>query len=220
MHVRRIWPVAFLLLTPVLVACGDDSDDGSMADPMADPTSESGEPTTASTSAAAPSTTPSPETSDAPPPTSAVLPSACDLVTSDDIAKAFRLQFDPARDIPGTSGSNDLKWTTSGCGFEADDVLEVTVRIVGPDDFTQGEFTCPQPPEILSIVEPVDDVAGADDAWWRVNESPPLEALLRACTAEAFIEVDLEYEDGVDYKGDPRNQSIAIAELVLSNLQG
>lgn len=217
MRVRRIWPVAFLLLTPVLAACGDDD-----TDKAADGTPEE-TPTSESTSAAPTTSAPVEETSSAapaPPPVQVDLPSACELVTSDDIAKAFGLEFGEGGDLPGTSGSNDLKWRSSGCSFEADGVLEVRARIIGSDDFTQGEFTCPQPPEILSIVEPVDDVAGSAEAWWRVSESPPLEALLRACTGEAFVEIDLEYEDGVDYKGDPRNQSIAVAELMLSNLQG
>ena len=63
-------------------------------------------------------------------------------------------------------------------------------------------------------------VPGSTDGWWKVSDAPPLEATLRACSATANVEVDLDYEDGVDYQGDPRQQAAQIAGLVLSGLQG
>lgn len=215
MRVRRIWPVAFLLLTPVLAACGDDTDEASDSAPTDTPS------TSESTSAAPTTSAPVEETSSAtPPPAPAGLPGACDVVTSDDIAKAFGVSFEPGDLGGGSTSEQGVDWKSDNCDFDAEDLVEVTVKLTAPEDFTVGTFGCPQPTEIAAIVEPVDDIAGATEGWWKVSDSPPLEATLRACADDVLVEVDVEYEDGVDYKGDPRNQSIAIAELVLSNLQG
>ncbi len=78
------------------------------------------------------------------------------------------------------------------------------MKVTGPGDFVKGAFSCPQPLEIAAIIEPADDVPGSTDGWWKVSDAPPLEASLRACSETANVEVHLEYEDGVDYQGDPR----------------
>ncbi|MCX6398771.1 MAG: hypothetical protein NTX33_02425 [Propionibacteriales bacterium] len=212
MRLRRIWPAALLLLVSALAGCSDDGGvDGSG---VPTPTETTSSPAAATSSPAAPTST----ASEAPPePT--LLP-ACDLVTTDDVAKAFGVSFGAAEPGSDTSSELDLRWTSSTCSFEAPDLLEVTVHVTGPDDFNQGTFGCPQPNDAVANVEPVDDIAGATDGWWRTSQAPPLEAALRACSATALVEVELEYEDGVDYEGDPRNQSVAIAELVLAALQG
>lgn len=212
MRLRRIWPAALLLLLPALAGCSDDDPGGSD-----DPTSESPSTPASETTSAAPETSAATETTSAAP---AGLPAACDVITSDDVAKAFGVSFGPAE--TGGSGTSEgaFEWQSDTCSFEAEDLVEVTVKLTGPDDFTTGTFGCPQPSEIAAIVEPVDDIAGAGEGWWKVSDSPPLEATLRACSEAALVEVELEYEDGVDYEGDPRNQSIAIAELVLAALQG
>lgn len=214
MRVRRIWPAAFLLLVPVLAGCGDDDPEGT------DDASSSQTPTSEAPSDAVESTTiATPETSDAPP-APAGLPGPCDVVTVDDLARAYGVSFVQDGQGGGTSTQQDVEWTSKSCTFKAADLLEVKVKLTGPDDFKQGDFQCPQPSEIAAIVEPVDDIAGADEGWWKVSDSPPLEATLRACNESVLLEVDLEYEDGVDYEGDPRNQTIAVAELVLAALQG
>lgn len=214
MRLRRTWPAALLLLVPALTGCSDD-DPGASDDPMTEspstPASGPSTPATETTSAATETTSAAP---------TSALPATCDIVTSADLAKQFSLEFGDGQNVPGTFSSNDLEWTSDGCRFEAAGVVEVTVAVTGPDDFTQGEFSCAQPGDVLANVEPVDDIAGADEAWWRVKESPPLEALMRACSATANVDISLEYEDGVDYEGDPRNQSAALAGLVLSNLEG
>ncbi|THI94086.1 hypothetical protein E7Z54_20345 [Nocardioides sp.] len=92
------------------------------------------------------------------------------------------------------------------------------MKLTGPDDFKDGTFLCPRPLEIAAIVEPVDDIVGAEEGWWKVSDSPPLEALMRACSAAANIDIDIEYEG--EYEGDPRNQSVALMEKALANLAG
>lgn len=211
MRVRRLWPAALLLLAPVLTGCGDDEDPDGTDD--ATPTQATSSPTSAPTEATSTATEPSPSAS-------AGLPAACDVLTSDDVEKAFGVEFDAGRGGTGTTGEQDIEWTSDNCAFVAKDLVEVTLRLTGVDDFTKGAFGCPRPSEIGAILEPVDDIAGADEGWWKVSDRPPLEATLRACAPSALVEIDLEYEDGVDYDGDPRNQSVALAELVLSALQG
>ena len=216
MRLRRLWPAALLALAPVLAACGDDEPDA------ADEPTTSAEPTTD-----APSQTPTEESSatEAPVETTSAppardLPAACDLITGDDIAKAMGVTFGPAETGGGTTSEQDLEWRSDNCSFEAEDLVEVTVKVTAPSDFVKGSFTCPQPSEIASIIEPADDVPGSTDGWWKVSDAPPLEATLRACSTTANVDVDLDYEDGVDYQGDPRQQAAQIAGLVLSGLQG
>lgn len=215
MRVRRLWPAAFLLLVPVLTGCSEDGGvDGSG---LSTPTDTSSTPAPSDTTTAPTETTSAPETTSAAP---SGLPAACDVVTSDDVAKAFGVSFGAGEIGGGSTSEQGVDWKSDNCAFEAQGLVEVKVKLTAPDDFTAGTFGCPQPTEIAAIVEPVDDIAGATDGWWKVSDAPPLEATLRACSATALVEVELEYEDGVDYEGDPRSQSIAIAELVLAALQG
>lgn len=218
MRLRRLWPAALLALVPVLAACGDDEPDADGADDpttSAAPTTDAASETPTEVSSA---TEPPVEVTSDPP--ASDLPAACDLITANDIAKAMGVTFGPAEIGGGTTSEQDLEWRSDNCSFEAEDLVEVTVKVTGPADFVKGAFSCPQPPEIASIIERADDVPGSTDGWWKVSDAPPLEATLRACSATANVEVDLDYEDGVDYQGDPRQQAAQIAGLVLSGLQG
>lgn len=218
MRLRRLWPAALLALAPVLAACGDDDPETGGSD---DPTTSAAPTTDAppETPTEEPSVSETPvETSSAPP--ASDLPAACDLVTVNDVAKAMGVSFGPAEIGGGTTSEQDLEWRSDNCSFEAEDLVEVTVKVTGPSDFVKGTFTCAQPSEIASIIEPADDVPGSTDGWWKVSDAPPLEATLRACSTTANVDVELDYEDGVDYQGDPRQQAAQLAGLVLSGLQG
>lgn len=219
MRVRRMWPVALLLAAPALAACGDDSENGSedtttSAAPTATTSEASTEVTTDATDATTDATEESAPTSAAP----AGLPAACDVIGQDDVSAAFEVEFVQDGVGSGTTSEQDLEWTSDNCTFVAEGLVEVKVKLTGPDDFERGTFQCPQPPDIGAIVEPVDDIVGADKGWWKVSDAPPLEATMRACTATANVDIDLEYQDGVDYPGDPRNQSVVLIEQVLANL--
>ncbi|HWJ67804.1 MAG TPA: hypothetical protein VNT31_14105 [Nocardioides sp.] len=217
MRLRRTWPAAVLLLAPVLAACSDDADDPKAGDDAS--TSSSATPEDTPSPSRTPSETATSEATTEAPPVSA-LPAACDLITADDVAKTMGVSFGPAEAGSGTTTEQDLEWRSDNCSFEATDLVEVTVKVTGQDDFVAGTFGCSQPSEIASIVEPADDIAGATDGWWKVSDAPPLEATLRACSATALVDVEMEYEDGVDYEGDPRAQAAQLAEFVLANLQG
>lgn len=211
MRVRRLWPAALLLLTPVLAACGDD--DGPTAQ---DPDTPA---TSAPTTDAVPSTDAAGTTSE-PTPAPSGLPAACDVVTADDLAEAYGMSFGAPEVGGGDTSEGGLAWNSDECSFEAADLAEVTVKLTGPDGFTQGEFGCPQPRDDDGIVEPADDIAGAGKGWWKVSNPPEFEGELRACTDEVLLEIDLDYEDGVQYEGDPRSQSVGLAEKLLTRIKG
>lgn len=213
MRARRAWPVAALLLAPVLAGCSDD-------EPTAESTPTETVTETPTESSSAPTTEATTETTTETTTAAPALPGACDLVTADTLAKILGVSFAAGRVGGGSTTENDLAWKSDNCSFEAEDLMEVKVKITGPDDFTEGSFGCPQPTEIAAIVEPADDIAGATEGWWKVSDAPPLEATLRACSDTVNVDVDFDYEDGVDYEGDPRQQAALLAEHVLGSLQG
>lgn len=194
---RRLIPV-LVLTTAAFAACGEDDE-------------PENEPPT--------STTPSPPASESAPtaPEVAELPDACDVLTADDVATAFGVEFgDPT---PGVGGhtEGDVEWQSDNCQWESTDLVEIQLALTGPDDFTGDDaFTCPEPTTILSTVEPVPGLGEA--AYWEVDDDPPLEATLRVCTSGYNFDLDVEYEDGVDFQGDPQQQSIALAGVVLAEL--
>ncbi|WP_183094383.1 hypothetical protein [Nocardioides stalactiti] len=208
-RISRLAPALFVtplvIVVAALAGCGDNSDDGS-----APPTSS------------APSVVVSTQTpTDLGTPTggitttegSTALPSACEVIGAADVAAAFAVPFGPGQPGGGGVAEGDLAWQSDNCDWEAEDLLEVQLALVGPDDFTEGDFTCPEPTAIASTVEPVPGLG--DAAYWDRDDSPPLEATLRVCRADSFFDIDLEYEDGVDFEGDPQQQAIALAGLVL-----
>ncbi len=206
---RRSLAIAVLLLAPVLTGCGggDDEPDDS---PPSSSSPDLPDASTGSTSEATSGTTP-----DAP----AGLPAACDVLTSADVAAAFGVPFGEPTLGSGGTAEQDLEWRSDNCNFEAADLVEVDLALTGPDDFTVGGFQCPEPTSIASTVTPA-EVPGALDAWWEIDDSPPLEASLRVCTEGYNFDIDLEYEDGVDFEGDPQQQSIALAGVVLAKIDG
>lgn len=200
---RGFLAIAVLLLAPVLTGCGDDDDSDDSTPPSeSSPSSPGGE-----TESSAPTTdaTPAP----------AELPSACDVLTSEDVAAAYGVEFGPAEPGGGATNEQDLSWQSDNCDWEAEDLVEVQLALSGPEDYTP-EFACQEPTSIGSTVEPVPDVG--DQAWWEVDDSGALEASLRVCTASYIFEIDLDYEDGVDFQGDPKLQSIALAQVVLAKV--
>lgn len=205
--VRRLLPIGALLLAPVLAGCGGDDE----------PSGEDASAAESSSSPAEPSSPASTEATD--PATPGVLPAACDVLSPQDVSDAYRVEFGPAELGGGGHTEQDLEWQSDNCSWEAEDLVEVTFALSGPDDFADGTLVCPEPLAIASTVEPVTGL-DADAAWWEVDDAPPLEATLRVCTATALFDLELEYEDGVDYQGDPQRQTIALAKAVLVALAG
>lgn len=213
MRVRRLWPAALLLLTPVLAACGDDDPD---ADDTATETPSATEASSPTEATSAPTSAPTEPSSTA----AAGLPMACDVVTADDLAEAYGMSFGAPEVGGGGTSEGDLEWSSDNCSFESEGLAEVTIKLTGPEDFTRGAFGCPQPRDNDGIVEPAADVAGATGGWWKVSNPPEFEGELRACTPQVLLQVDLDYEDGVQYEGDPFNQSVGLAEKILATLKG
>jgi predicted small lipoprotein YifL len=210
---RRLPVLAVLLLLPVLAGCGDDEPEDAPPS-SSSPSSPGGESTAEDSTATSEAT--SEATTDATT-EAAGLPPACEVMTSDDLAAAFGVQFGPAEPGGGGHTEQDVEWQSDNCDWEAEDLVEVQLALTGPDDFTGDDaFTCPEPSSIAATVEPVEGVG--DRAYWKRDEAPPLEATLRVCTASYNFDIDLDYEDGVDFEGDPQQQSIALARVVLAKL--
>jgi len=209
---RRFLAIGVLLLTPVLVACGDDGDGDGDRDGTTPSASVTDSPTEATTAASTDATTATATTAAAD-----ELPPASEVVTSADVAAAFGVPFgDPALGGGGHT-EQDIAWQSDDCNFEAEDLVQVDLALTGPDDFRTGAFQCPEPAGIAATVTPV-DVPGALEAWWEVDDAPPLEATLRVCTEAYNFDLGLDYEDGVDFEGDPQAQAIVLAGVVLAKL--
>jgi hypothetical protein len=212
----RLAPGLLLVLAPMLAGCGGDSDNTtddaappSSSTPSVPPTSQ---PATADTSV---TSTDTGATSTAP--SGAGLPDACDVLTPTDVQAAFGVEFGAGQQGGGGTAEGDLQWQSDNCSFKADGLVEVELALTGPDDFSAGDFQCPEPSGIASTVTPA-DVPGATAAWWDVDDDPPLEATLRLCTDAFNVDIGLDYEDGVDFQGVPKDQAIALAGVVLAKL--
>lgn len=208
---RSSTPVLLLLFVPALGACGDSEDPGLL------PEDETSEATTATTDATDTGSSPVPPTAEVSSDVPAGLPAACDVLTPEDVAAAYGVPFGPAEPGGGGHTEGDVEWQSDNCDWEAQDLVEVQLALTGPEDFTGDDtFTCPEPTAIAATVEPVPGLG--DAAFWEVDEAPPLEATLRVCTADYNFDIDLDFEDGVDFQGDPRAQSIALAAVVIAKL--
>jgi hypothetical protein len=197
---RLLPPALLLVLAPALAACGDDSDDGGGSGG-----NESAAPTEGGSGASTPTTTPGVPT----------LPAACDAVSPADVQAAYGVAFEAGEEGGGGHSESNLEWQSDNCSWTAVDLVEVELELTGADDFS-GAFDCPEPREIASKVEPIDGLG--DHAWWEVDNASPLKATLRVCTEDYNFDVTLDYEDGVDFVGDPKAQTIALAGVVLAAL--
>lgn len=193
-------PALLLLLAPGLAACGDDGDDGGGSG--GESTSP---PTEAGTGASTPTTTPGVPN----------IPSACEAVSATDVEAAYGVKFSEGDASGGGHTEQNLEWQSDNCSWTAIDLLTVQLQLTGADDFS-GAFDCPEPQEVASTVESLGGLG--DHAWWEVENASPLSATLRVCTADYNFDIALEYEDGVDFVGDPKDQSIAFAGVVLAAL--
>ena len=207
-----------LLAAPALASCGDSSNTTDDAAPP--PSSSPSDPGSSGPSAS--ETSGSSGTTDVTTDVTTdgtALPAACEVITAEEVGAAFGVSFGPGSPGGGGTSEGDLEWQSDDCGFEAEDLLEVELALTAPEDFTTGEFQCPEPTAIASTVTPVEGLpAPATRAWWDRDDAPPLEAALRVCTDAYNFEIQLEYEDGVDFQGDPQQQATALAGVVLANL--
>ena len=166
---------------------------------------------TAATSDASEPTTDA--TTDAP----AGLPAACDVLTPRTWRR--RTAWSSARPSPAAvrTTSRTCRGRATTATAEAEDLVEVQLALSGPDDYTPARSPARSRRAIASTVEPVEPGSG-DRPGGRSTTSGALEASLRVCTAGYNFDIDLEYEDGVDFQGDPEQQTIALAGVVLAGI--
>lgn len=228
MRTHRLWPAALLLLlAPVLAACGDDDDGAAGKDASTDaPTSASSEPSAVKSDVTVSTGPPSATSTDKPPvtvssapPGATDAPPACELATARTVADAYNLTLGAGQPGVNFSKEDGSSWRGTTCMFTVPKKVEITVKVADAEDFTLGGgFACPQPSEESAIIEPVDDITGASKAWWRTSDAPPLRALMRACTDDVLLDIQIDYADGVNYDGDPRTESVELASLLIGNL--
>lgn len=202
--------VGALALSPVLAACGDDEPDDARGPSTSEPVDRTS-PTDDDSPGSAETT--SPPASENPDPDTA---SACDILAPEDIATAYGVTPGPGEIGVGAYTEQGVAWQSQNCDFEAEDLLEVQVAVASEEDFQEG-FTCPPQSDVFATVQKV-KVAGADSAGWKVSEGEPFEAELRVCTESVVFDLTLDFEDGYQHEGDPKVQTIGLAEVVLERI--
>ena len=87
---------------------------------------------------------------------------------------------------------NDIQWSATGCKWEIDDQIELSVHLVRADDYTAGEVVCPELSDSVATVTPVEGLG--DSAQWKYSDFQG-EGTLRACTADGMVTGDVEADD-------------------------
>lgn len=206
---RSFAPVAVLLLAPALAACGGD-DGGDDTDANEGAPASSSSPDAPESDAG--TDTGSDDATDSSSAPAAELPSACDVVSREEVALSFGVDFGPAEPGGGGNDENGTAWQSDNCSWESEGLVEVQLAISAPQDY-DPKFICPEPEAGDSTT--VEQTLGlGDSAWWVVDRSEALETTLRVCTSDYNFDIDLDFEDGTDFDGDPKSQSSALALIV------
>ena len=198
---RTLLAVLALALSVTLSACGDDdepitSGGASEADESADP-----------------GTTPSDDES-AEVPTEVEV---CDLAEEGDVEAAFEEDLPPGTFSSGSTDEDGVQWQSDNCNWEIEDGTEVSLELSTAEDFTDGQLQCPELDSFSDPSTPVEGLDATSAAW--VNDSiDPNEGTLRVCTDSYLINIDLESPDGSRDPATMQSQSVALAEVVLTNL--
>jgi hypothetical protein len=186
--------LAVLALTFVLTGCGDDDDPitSGGAGEKADPTA----------------------TSEGVPPDEVEV---CELATDADVEAAYGEDVPPGTFGSGGHNVNDIQWASDNCRFEIEDGLVVSVELSIAEDFPDGALLCP---ELESFDVPATPVEGLDasSAAWVNDKIDPDEGTLRICGETFLLNIDIESPDGSRDPDTMRDQTVALAEVVLGNL--
>ena len=186
-------PAAALLaaLALTVAGCGDDD-------------------TTGSGGGSEPTGSPSPAATETGPVT------ACGLVDETDVEAAYGEDVPPGTVGGGGHDDDGLQWQSDNCGFEVEDGLDVTLAVLVAEDYPDGELVCPELDTFGTPGTPVPELG--DGAAWVTDEVDPNEGTLRVCGEELNFDIDVESPDGSRDPETLRAQTLALAEVVLSNL--
>jgi hypothetical protein len=185
--------LAALGLTLSLAACGDDDDEIRSGGAGSEP--ETSSPTATPGEAA----------------------EVCELADEADVEAAFGEDVPPGSFSSGSTDEDGVQWQSDNCNWDIEDGLDVSLAISTAEDFAQGELLCP---ELDSFDVPSTPVTGLDAAAasWVTDKIDPDEGTLRICTDAELIDIDVASPDGSRDPDTMRDQSIALAEVVLANL--
>jgi len=140
----------------------------------------------------------------------------CDLADASDVEAAYGEPVPPGSYGGGGHDDNGVQWQSDNCNWDVEDGLEVTLAVSRADQFADGELLCLELDSFGTPATPVPELG--DRAWWVVDDVDPDEGTLRICTDEEMIDIDMESADGSRDPDTMRDQSVALAEVVLANL--
>ena len=191
--------LAVLALALTLTACGDDDPISSGG---ADETPEDSSTTATETTA------------------TAVVPEGPGGVRARheaDVEAAFGEDLAVGTFSSGSTDEDGVQWQSDNCNWEVDEGTEVSLEVSTAEDFADGQLQCP---ELDSFDVPSTPVEGLDatSAAWVNDKIDPNEGTLRICTDTYLLGIDLESPDGSRDPDTMRDQSVALAEVVLANL--
>jgi len=192
--------LAVLALALALSACGDD-DDKISSGGASDKPEES--------SASASETTAS---ADVP-----VDAEVCELAAEADVEAAFEEDLPPGSYSSGSTDEDGVQWMSDNCNWDIEEGTEVSLEVSTAEDFADGTLQCP---ELDSFDVPSTPVEGLDatSAAWVNDKIDPNEGTLRICTDTYLLGIDVSSPDGSRDPDTMRDQSVALAEVVLANL--
>jgi len=140
----------------------------------------------------------------------------CDLASEADAEAAYDEDLPPGSFSSGSTDEDGVQWQSDNCNWRIDDGLEVSLQLSTAEDFAAGELLCP---ELDSFDVPSTPVTVLDaEASWVTDKIDPDEGTLRICTDTHLIDIDVESPDGSRDPDTLRDQSVALAEVVLANL--
>jgi hypothetical protein len=187
--------LAVLALTLSLAACGDDDD--TVTSGGADENPETSSPTVSETTAV----------EDV---------EVCELAEEADVEAAYGEDLPPGSFSSGSTDEDGVQWQSDNCNWDIEDELQVSLAVSTAEDFADGELLCP---ELDSFDVPSTPVEGLDaDAWWVNDNVDPNEGTLRICTDSVLLDIAVESPDGSRDPNTMRDQSVALAEVVLAGL--
>ena len=117
----------------------------------------------------------------------------CGGLTTEDLAGIFGVDLAGPAPSTGNSDQNGVTWTSAGCDWESEDVLEIDLDISQGSDFPGGTVTCIEPGGVGDVTA-VSSIGS--QAWWKFDDFDEIEGELRVCTADRLVELAVDAESG------------------------